>query len=76
MFEDAINTAINLGADYVSYLHFATRKVVEVGSREITATCSAAGYDLIAAGISASGKSLLDYESGEFVCGTVAQLAG
>jgi hypothetical protein len=74
MFQDAIYTAQSVGADYVVYDHHGCRKVASVAAVRVEASCTDFGFDMIAAGISANGKSLYDYDAAQFICGTAAQL--
>ena len=75
MFQDAVYEAQQRGADYVCYRDLGGAvKFVRVPSLDVIATCSSLGFQLTAAGIAVSGKSLLDYNTGEFLCGTVAQM--
>jgi hypothetical protein len=76
-FSEAIESAPE-GADFIAY-----SPVVRVwkillrrsdGIWDIIAEAHTVGYDLIAAGISARGKSLWNAERAEFECGTVAQM--
>lgn len=77
---EAVKTARAKGADYVAYKNLAQRVVVAVkaGAADVShaiANVDREGLNLIAAGISASRKSLYDFDAGQFICGTVAQLA-
>jgi hypothetical protein len=76
VFQDAIHAAQDVGADYVVYdVVNGSRRVASVAHLRVEAICTSLGAQLIAAGISASKKSLYDYDAGEFTCGTLAQLS-
>lgn len=76
MFQDAVYEAQNRGADYVVYADVGRAiKIVEIATLNVVASCDLAGYPIIAAGVAARKASLFDYDAGEFVCGTVAQMS-
>jgi len=76
-FIEATHEARDKGADYVCYRNLATFVVVATHSavNASVANTDLEGFRLIAAGISASRKSLYNFDTGLFECGTVAQLA-
>ena len=77
-FSEAIKSAPE-GADFIAYRTIAGGWTILLrrsdGVWDATATAHTVGYDLIVAGISARGQSLWNAETGQFECGTAAQLA-
>lgn len=65
-------------ADFVGYKQAGGWVIIQRRSDGIWHTCAqtdSVGYDLILSGISARGKSYWSYESQQFICGTIEQVA-
>lgn len=76
-FQHATSTA-PADADFIAYKDTGVWVVVQRRSDGVFSTIANTddtGFDLIAAGISASRKSLWNAETGQFICGTVGQLS-
>ena len=76
-FIDAI-TAAPADADFVGYKTIGGWAIVHRRSDGIWDTCASlnsTGYDFFISGINARGKSYWSYDSRQFICGTIEQLA-
>lgn len=76
MFKTVIETARRANADYVGYRAGPAKSttIVKVATEEVVANTSAEGRDIFIAGVAARGQSYFDYDAGQFMCGTVAQM--